>query len=379
MEDMKEQARLSGLVLGNNQEEPQWITKPSRVCQRWDHALVVVNPPSNEKEEIIVVLGGRKPYSSSTIHSNDTRSVFLFNGDGSRRKQRRGPRMNERRVRFAGVVCNGFVYAIGGSMLDSIERIQVSDLLSSVCLKKSQKERPWKTLKCRLSTALRGWCSATVVQNRFIIIGGGDPNGNVDILDIAQESQPFIFQAPCLNVPRNKFGMAAIGSRVYVIGGCKITGKEELTSVEYLDLLPGSGKDGSDFEESILASSLSWKMHEDLVLPIPRCEHSVLCVGSCLVVIGGCSDYRFILDREDGKQVRGVEVLDTRRNKVWSLPDLREARGKSVTTVFVCNEILVLVDDMTFCKTSERLPLMDKNSAVYKRLLDGPCSLRESD
>ena len=223
MEDMKEQARLSRLVLGNNQEAPQWITKPSRVCQRWYHVLVVVNPPSNEKEEIIVVLGGRNPFSSNSIHSNETRSVFLFNGDGSRRKQRRGPRMNERRVRFAAVVCNDSVYAIGGWILDSIERIQVSDLLSSASLSKTEKETPWKTLKCRLSTTERDSCSATVVQNRFIVIGGGDPNGNVDIVDVFQVYQPFVFQAPCLNVPRNKFGMAAVGSRVYVIGGCTIT------------------------------------------------------------------------------------------------------------------------------------------------------------
>ena len=147
-----------------------------------------------------------------------------------------------------------------------------------------------------------------------------------------------------------------------------------------MDLLPDSVNDGNDFEESTLASSLSWKLHKDLVLPIPRCEHSVLCVGFCLVVVGGCGDLLTSYGREDDKKVRGVEVFDTRRNKVWSLPglpDLRKARGPELQAVFVCNEILVLVDDMTFCKTSERLPLMDKNSVLFKRLLDGPCLLRE--
>ena len=228
MQDMKEQARLSGLVLGNNQEEPQWITNPSGVCQRWEHALVVVHVPHDESEEVIVVLGGQRPSRSN--HSTDkvTQSVLLFHGDGSRHKQHpRGPKMNERREGLAAVVCNGYVYAIGGGMLDSIERIQVSDLLSSANLNKTEKETPWKTLECRLSTTHAWSSSAAVVQNRYIVIGGGK-NGNVDILDISQASQPFIFQGPSLNVPRSYFGMAAIGSRVYAVGGlCEIIGRKE--------------------------------------------------------------------------------------------------------------------------------------------------------
>ena len=380
MQDMKEQIRLSGLVLGNNQEEPQWITKPFGLCKRWLHALVVIHAPYNEKEEIIVVLGGFDPSSDATR----TRSVFLFNGDGSRRKQQpRGPRMNERRVGHAGVVCNGRVYAIGGgnnsNPLDTIECIDVIDLLHpSAHLNKTEKKTPWKTLKCRLSTTQQGSCSAAVVQNRYIVIAGAARGENVDIVDVSQASQPFIFQGPSMTVPRCKFGMAAIGSRVFVIGGYnKMTGGEEQSpSVEYLDLSTDSGNHGSDFQESTLASSLSWKMHKDLVLSVPRVGHSVVRVGSCLVVVGG----RFPIKNEAGDRVvieeidanLPVEVLDTKRNKVWSLPDLRHERGELGAAVAVSNEIVVVGGDMRFCKTSERIPLMDKNSAVYKRLLDRP-------
>ena len=236
MEDMKEQARLSGLVLGNNnQDEVQWNIKEYELGPRLDYESVVVHAPYDKKEDVIVVLGGLIPMR---LYSEVTKTVSLLNSDGSKYEQcPRGPSMNERRVGLAGVFCNGCVYAIGGLKRDSMERIQVSDLLSSAYWNKSQKETPWEKLKCRLSTTQRGSCSATVVQNRYIVIGRGHVNGSVDIVDTVRASQPFIFQGPALNVPRSKYGMAAVGSRVYVIGGRKIIGRQEkLTSVEYLDL-----------------------------------------------------------------------------------------------------------------------------------------------
>ena len=361
MEDMKEQARMSGLVLGNNnQDEVQWNIKEYELGPRLDYESVVVHAPYDKKEDIIVVLGGLIPIR---LYSEVTKTVSLLNTDGSKYEQcPNGPSMNERRAGLAAVVCNGFVYAIGGWSRDSIERIQVSDLLSSANLNKTEKETPWKTLKCRLST--EDSCLAAVVQNRYIVIGGADRYGNVDILDVSQTSQPFIFQGPSMNVPRIDFGMAAIGSRVYAIGGCKFLREEtEFTSVEYLDLLTDSYNNGRDFEEPTLVS-LSWKMHKGLVLPIPRVEHSV---GPSLVVLGG---------RNGHDRVRSVEVFDTKRNKVWSLPELREARGLDVKAVAVFNGIVVLGGDLASWKTFEMLPLMDKNSAVFKCLLDGS-SLRE--
>ena len=370
MEDVQEQARLSGLVLGNNPDESRWNFNEAGIRERWWNASVVVHAPYNKKKETMVVLGG---HIYAILDPDPTNTVLLLNGDGSEHKQ--GPKMNEERAGLAAVVCNGCVYAIGGWSRDSIERIEVSELLSSASLHKTEKKTPWKTLQCRLSAD--GSCSAVAVQNRYIVIGGIDRNGNVDILDIAQASQPFIFQGPSMNVPRFYFGMAAIGSRVYVIGGKKIIGPEELASVEYLDLLTNSGKDGRDFQESTFASTLSWKMHKDLVLAIPRFRHSVVRVGSCLLVVGGCSDDRFSVENEGDARVRSVEVFDTKRNKVWRLPGMTKGIGEHFTAVadsngIVYNELLALGNELRPWQTFERLPVMDKNSAVYKRLLDGP-------
>ena len=378
MEDVKEQARLSGLVLGNNHDESRWSFNEAGIRERWWNASVVVHAPYNEKEEIIVVLGG---HIYGALDPDPTTTVLLLkNSDGSEHK--RGPKMNKQRVGLAAVVCNGCVYAIGGLLQYSIERIEVSDLLSSAYLNKTEKKTPWKILQCRLSTG--GSCSATVVQNRYIVIGGTDCNGNVDILDIAQASQPFIFQGPSMNVPRIYFGMAAIGSRVYVIGGKKIIGGHEmLTSVEYLDLSADSGNDGSDFQESTLAPSLSWKMHNNLVLSLPRFRHSVVRLGTCLLVVGGRSDDRFSVENEGDARVRFVEVLDTKHNKVWRLPGMTKGLGGHFAAVAYSNGIIVnnefaLGDELKPCQTFERFPLMDKNSALYKLLLDGP-SLRQFD
>ena len=119
-------------------------------------------------------------------------------------------------------------------------------------------------------------------------------------------------------------------------------------------------------------------MHKDLVL---RVCYSVVRVGSCLVVVGGSGDPRvldFTGEADDG--VRSVEVFDTKRNTVWSLPEFRESQSEFSAAVVVSNEIVVLGGDMPSGQTSksERLPLVDKNSAVYKLLLDGP-SLQEFD
>ena len=368
-EEMNEQARLAGLLM---EDLPRWETKEYELRGQWKHAAVVVHAPHNEKDEIVVLLGGNIKRSS---YPKATNTVSLRKSDGSLYDQcPRGPSMNEEREGLAAVVYNGYVYAIGGRNRDSMERIQVSDLLSSASLNKTEKETPWKTLTCRLSATHVWSSSAAVVQNRYIVIGGGN-NGNVDIVDISEASQPFIFQAPSLTVPRYQIGMAAIGSRVYVIGGYS-TGEalKKLRSVEYLDMLPDSGNDGNEFEESTIASSLSWKMHKDLVLPVPRVGHSVVRLGTCLVVAGGRSEKFFVLEDE----VPFVEVLDTKRNKVWRLPQLRERREKELTAVVVSNELVLLGGDVRPPKTFLRLLLTDKNSAVHKRLLDSRLS-REFD
>ena len=150
--DVREQRRFSGLVLGSNPEEPaEW----TRNDQNWPplelsvHASVVVNPPNNINEQIVVVVGGEK------LGEPANNSVLLFFNAAEQSTRYRlwieGPAMNEARSFHAAVVCNGSVYTIGGHnyrrfCLNTIERIDIIDLLSA---KKHGNKKPWETLTCR--------------------------------------------------------------------------------------------------------------------------------------------------------------------------------------------------------------------------------------
>ena len=100
-------------------------------------------------------------------------------------------------------------------------------------------------------------------------------------------------------------------------------------------------------------------------------------------MVGGRSDERFSVENEGDARVRSVEVFDTTRNKVWTIRGMTKGLVHHFTAVadsngIVYNELLALGNELRPWQTYKRLPLMDKNSAVYKRLLDGP-SLRQFD
>ena len=154
--DAREQARLSGLVLGSNEQEPPLWTRNDQdwpPLERYEHASVVVHPPNNNKEQIAVVVGGR---NQEDIANN---SVLLLRNTAEQstscRKWIEGPAMNETRKSLAAVVCNGSLYAIGGrndrrSVLKTIERIDIIDLLAQ---RKRDEENLWESLTCQLSEA----------------------------------------------------------------------------------------------------------------------------------------------------------------------------------------------------------------------------------
>ena len=229
--DVREQGRLSGLVLDNDKEEPASWTRNDQdwpPLERFGHASVVVHPPNNNKEEIVVVVGGNKNEEDAT----NSVLLFLNAAEGSKCRQWiEGPAMNEARSFHAAVVCNGSVYAIGGhnygrSWLNTIEHIAIIDLLSP---KTRAKATPWETLTCRLSEA-RDCCSAVTIHNRYIVVVGGRGTGeraltSVEIIDTEHESQPYSFPGPPLNVPRHCFGMTVIGLCIYVVGGIVLKGK----------------------------------------------------------------------------------------------------------------------------------------------------------
>ena len=80
-------------------------------------------------KQTVVVIGGQK---AKCIVTN---SVLLMDLENDTKQWREGPRLNQNRDCHAAVVCNGSVYAIGGGCngkrLDSIERIDLVDLLKS--------------------------------------------------------------------------------------------------------------------------------------------------------------------------------------------------------------------------------------------------------
>ena len=384
-----EEARLSGLVFGKGFcETPQWAQEK----EEWrrhakvphGHAMVVVYPTNrNPKEEIVVLVGGGKNGSNLT-------SVLLRKGMADWQE---GPPLNQGRLRLSAVVCNSHVYAIGGgnynftySYLDTVERIGLVDLISSSSSSSTSTksffrdngnnhEKGWETLTCRLSVP-RQECSAVVVHNRYILVVGGQTwystsLSSVDIIDTATPTQETnehcsIFSGPPLTVPRECFAMEFIGQRVYAIGGY-------VDSVEYLDLNDSdtSTTDNKNTSSSKLWSGLSWTKHEQLKLSDRRLDHTMVRVGSCLVISGGRT-------RSSGLSPAGnIEVLDTKRNKVWNLPHqttftetkhLMVARSNGIAAKGFARKW----SWSEFTLYEERLPLMDKNSALFLWLLEKP-------
>ena len=215
-----------------------------------------------------------------------------------------------------------------------------------------------------------------VAHNRYILVAGerGWYAGTLTSVDIIDTSTPTqgtnepcsIFSGPPLTIPRECFAMEFIGQRVYVVGGY-------VDSVEYLDLNDSgpSTTDNKITSSSKLWSSLSWTKHKQLKLSEYRWDHATVRVGSCLVVSGGRT-------RSSRLSPAGtIEVLDTKRNKVWTL--LHQTTFTETKHIMVPRSIgIAAIGFARKCSWSEftfyeeRLPLMDKNSALFLRLLEKP-------
>ena len=194
MNNFQQQALMSGLTFCTNQsstqgeeEEPNWQAAPwPEMPFELDegHASVVIDHPDKNQGLILVVLGGYS-YQNPSAQFRDNRfisnnAVLLLNveHDPTTMAWREAPQMNKDRRYFAAVVCHGALYSIGGhysehidSVTDTIERIDIGDLLSSSCSNNETKK--WTTLECRLSSPKEG-CAAAVVHDRFIVVAGGE-------------------------------------------------------------------------------------------------------------------------------------------------------------------------------------------------------------
>ena len=138
-------------------------------------------------------------------------------------------------------------------------------------------------------------------------------------LDTAGQNQHIVIRGPSMTVPRAVCGLGVVGHRIFVIGG--YNGSSRLNSVEYLEF--------NDDLSLIFPSSSKWKVHKNLLLSVPRHSHAVAKVGTCLIVTGGHS------------ALKSVELLDTKRNVVFNLPDLTVEREAHTVASFLDRIVVI--------------------------------------
>ena len=344
---MHQQVKSSKLVFveNDNDEEPQWKSDslpPLLGGWRSYHASVVVKEKETD-QQTIVVIGGFKSHGQ-------TNSVLLMNLGKGKKQWNEAPNLNNKRHGHAAVVCNDFVYVLGGhdgSSSYSIERIAVDDLLETT--RTTNNKKHWTTLNCRLSTARYG-CAAVVVHDRFIVVAGGYNGSNLsstDIIDTVVKTQHTVIAGPSMKVARRFCAMAVVDRRIFVVGGYN---GNVLNSVEYLEFNEAS-QENKETAGFIFPSSSEWTVHNYLVLSVARHLHAVVTVGFCLIVAGG----------------KSAEVLDSKRNVVFNLPDM--TTGRCAPSMVSMSDGIAVIGGQNL-DSSEALPLIDlKDHIKVRRLL----------
>ena len=349
---VKDEATLSGLVFTNvtEDEEPQWNDHeipPLLGGWRDNHASVVVENPENEEDQAIVVLGGYIAVNPTTD------SVILLNVGKGIKEWREGPPLNEKRHGHAAVVCNGWVFAIGGNnsrYLDTIEYIRVADLLE---MSVDSQRNNWMTLDGRLSSKRSG-LRAAVVRNRYIVIAGGKSPGDslstVELIDTEAEGEPALTSGPSLNNGRWKHGIAVSGNRVYVVGG--YSAANTTSSMEFLEFSMEYFEFSTNEIEGDVTFSSSWTVDQTPAFVEPRRNHAILGLGSSLLVAGGS---------DNSGSLKSVRVLDKKASVAWNLPDTATTRYEC-TMVGTSNGIVVIGGSkLDSCVT---LPLITKKQQL---------------
>ena len=328
--------------------------------------------------QTIVVIGGTM---QRHLYTN---SVIVW--DPSTKRWRNGPSLNDRRSDLVAVVCRDKVYAIGGvgcnnnynrsTALDTIESIQVSSLLETMetLTMTRQNNNQWTRLQCRLSSP-RSLCAAVIVQNRYIVILGGDTGrgkdlSSVDIMDTApphnnnnNNGVPMIVAGPGMNLTRSSFGACLMNNQIFVVGGW-VNGTRSTSVESLLFQQQPQDKDHTNGNNTLSCTfpTSSWRVERRLSLSTPRTSHAVSKIGSCLVVAGGyCENH--------GSWANLVEVLDIQRGMVWSLPNLTIPWPYGCSMVTLSDCLLVLGgDDSEDSVESLALTVYQKHERCYKFL-----------
>ena len=343
---LRDKALQSGLVFVDDENDlvPQWNTDdwpPLLGGWRAFLASVVLDHPEKYNAQTVVVLGGQK----GNRRGDSTNSALVLNLDDENKQWQEGPPLNQSRQEHAAVVCNGGVYVIGGrasgdSWSHSIERIDVGDLLQSPSTNNTP--RHWAQLNSRLSTAVGGRsCSAVSVCDRYIVVMAGI---SVQIIDTALQSNHAVIAGPSLTDDRQYCASAVVGTRIFDVG----------ESIAYFDVQKPSDTDTNETACTVFPSSSAWTLHRSLVLSIRRSQHEAVSVGSCILVAGGCS----------GSAI--VEVLDTERNIVWTLPHL--STGRNGCSIVVISDGIAVIGGfgVDSCAT---LPLIDRKEQLMVRFM----------
>ena len=359
---------------------------------RSGHAAVVLHDDdsssssSSRSATTIVVIGGfhdTEQWADSVLLLDTTNSSSTLSQQQQHKQQqhkqqqqdlrqwKNGPRLNEKRDDVAAVVCNGFVYAIGGQnhfeTLDTMERIKVSDLQEWSTLLSSNNNNnhqmpvlsnKWTTLDVRLSSKRRA-CSAVVVHNHFIVILGGyaAATSSVSTVDILDTTTLTLSLGPHMLWPRSYFGATVTDDQqIWALGGLDAHG-HELQSVETIPFQQpkeqeekvtnhhhhqGGGHNDSSLSfsssSSWLFASSQWTERKDLELDHGRFRHAVTCLNGSHVIVAGGYESGW---RGNGKSSAAVlssmvHVLDLQQGVIWRLPNLTEPRhGLSLVLVMM--------------------------------------------
>ena len=391
---MQEQIEMSGLEIMSSLSSSSSSSLSSQLqwnsTNQWSPLLgggrayqacvtIVSGNENGSGGQTIVVIGGQM------LRGENTNSVIVW--DPSTMEWRSGPRLNDKRRSLVAVVCRDKVYAIGGlgsdnydgcTILDTIESIQVSSLLemTETTMMTRQNNSQWTRLQCRLSSP-RSACAAVVVQNRYIVILGGDASmdqdlSSVDIMDTApphnnnnDNGEPMIVAGPSMNSTQSSFGAAVVDNRIFVVAGwvnCEASSSVESLMFQQQPLDKDKDHTNSNSNVSWTFPNSSWRMEPHLSVSSSRYSHAVAKVGSCLVVAGG-------LPPDAIWGTTSVEVLDVQRGVVWSLPNLNIPRPFGCSMVTLSDCILVLGgDDSEDSVESLALTVYQKHERCYKFL-----------
>ena len=399
--DWQEQARLSGLVfLSPSINERTGLREPHCTSEReempsllndevwFNYSCVLVRPPDNPRQGMILLLGGRQYLSSPRSGRREAvDSVLLWSGENG--SWSRGPPMTQGRINLTVVVCGDNVYAIGGenargNALNSIERISIKSLLTdhTTTTNNNRTTSAWQTFHCCMSMP-RAFANAVSIQDRYIVVAGGRSNAvvgqnrshresrvlaSVEIIDTHFPYLSMPYSGPSLNCPRYSFGMGVVQNRVFVVGGLCEQGRALLRgrSVEYLNFLPpclDTTSDGVKSEE-LSSTMMSWKVHGDHTLRDVECQE-VVRVGSCLLFVDRRDRGGPFFDRRPS-----LVVLDTRRDQSWIFPCNFSCSSPMVALfdgiVSVVFPSLITSRSMSW----RRLGLVDKHTLLFKRMLE---------